>query len=441
MKELRRQWKKQPWEVAPPSRKTVEDMLVANDCRKPTPKKSRRGHTEKVTRYFPGAQVLLDGKEVVLSLLGRAHKFVVEFCQDSASSAIGGSAIGKTETAELVKEAVADFTTHHGKPLATLQDNGSGNNKAAIDFGAGGMLVIKAHPYRPETKGLIEGEFGLFEKKVSAIEIAGETEKEIAQSILKQIVAVYVRLRNQIPRCSVCPFTPQEMMNYQPDAAQKQQAYDQLKAAGERKAQQQEQRMKVSQAFHDLTDQIIKEHRLTGDPRRFKQSLTHVELSVIRNAELQFTVQSSRDNFDEAKRTLAYFSAIARALQAEKDAGRRQVITRRRYALDQEASRKRAEIEACRAEQRKRVEYKKHPEKAMVKILQAEMNLPPNFRARSTLFKGYLKTELQNLIKGNHPAKVRQCLINTEKSIMELGQYSINVRQEMIKMVHDYLKI
>jgi adenine-specific DNA glycosylase len=45
-----------------------------------------------------------------------------------------------------------------------------------------------------------------------------------ARRILKQLVAVYVRLRNQTPRCSVCPFTPQAMLNYQPTAAQQQRA-------------------------------------------------------------------------------------------------------------------------------------------------------------------------------------------------------------------------
>lgn len=439
MKELLQQWKTQPWEMAPPSRKTVEDMLLANGCRETTPGKAS-SHTEKTKRHFPGAQMLLDGKAVLVSFLGQTFKFVVEFCQDAATSNVGGTAIDDTETAELVKAAVAEFTANHGKPLATLQDNGTGNNKAAIDFGADGILVIKAHPYRPETKGLIEGEFGLFEKKVSTIEITGETDKEIAQSILKQILTVYVRLRNQTPRCSVCPFTPQEMMNYQPDATQKQQAFDELKAASERKAKKQEQRLKVSGEFHDLTDSIIKEHRLAGDSLRFKQSLRRIELSVIRETELKFAVQSARDTFDEAKRTMAYFAAIARNLQGEKDKARRLSTARRRYDLDQEASRKRAEIQACLAKQKELDKFEKHPEKELLNFLQAEFNLPPLFRSRSMLHKQAIKRVLTNLLKQNNPEKMQRCLKNTEKLIMESGQYPLNVCYDMIKMVHDYQK-
>jgi transposase InsO family protein len=441
MKELRQQWKTQPWAVAPPSRKTVEDMLAANGCRKPTPRKSATAvHIEKTRRHFPGAQVLLDGKQVLVSLLGQVYTFVIEFCQDMATSTIGGTAIGDTETAELVKAAVADFTAQHGQPLATLQDNGAGNDKAAIDFGAAGIVVIKAQPYRPETKGLIEGEFGLFEKIVSTIEITGTTAQEMARSILKQLVAVYVRLRNQTPRCSVCPFTPQAMLNYQPTAAQQQQAYDQLQAASARQAKQQEQRLKVSQEFHALTDRIIQEYRLTGDRLRFKQSLKHVELAVIREAELQFAVQSARKGFDETKRTLAYFAAIVRNLQVNQDDAQRLATARRRYSLNQQAAQQRAEVQTRRAEQQQRAELAKQPEKALVIFLQAEFNLLPDFRKHSTLHKERLKGTLKHLLKHHKPAQLQRCLENTETAIMTLGQYPLKVRYEMINMVHDYLK-
>jgi len=443
-KHLRRQWKAQPWEVTPPSRKTVEDMLKGNGLREKKAKKSRsassqKGHTEKVKRHFPGAQALLDGKEVLVSFLGQTFEFVLEFCQDMATGTIGGSAIGDTETAKLVKEATDDFCQTHQKPLATLQDNGSGNQKAALDFGADGILVIRAHPYRPETKGLIEGEFGLFEKKVSTIKITGETTKEIAQSVLENIVAVYTRLRNQTPRCSVCPFTPQEMMNYKPGENEKQQAYDQLKEASERKAKQKEQGMKVSQEFHELVDSIIKEHRLEGDSLRLKQSLKYTELSIIREAEKQFAVQSKRDIFDEAKRTMAYFAAIARNMQDKKDEKRRLNTAQRRYALDQVSRQKRAAIEAQLAQQREQSEFEKQPEKLLVSILQSEMNLPQAFRARSTLHKERLNEALEALVKRNNHVQLQRHIQRTEEAIMRLGSYPLNLRNEMVTMIHQYL--
>jgi len=201
--------------------------------------------------------------------------------------------------------------------------------------------------------------------------------KELALSILKQIVAIYIRLRNQTPRCSVCPFTPEKMMNYQP-GENGQQAYDQLKAAIERKEKQQEQRMKVSQEFHDLIDSIIKEQRLEGDSLRFKKCLKHVELNTIREAEQQFAVQSGRDTFDEAKRTMVYFSAIAR-------------------------------------------------------------NMPLSFRACSSLHKNRLRHVLVALLKRNSQKRMQRIVQRTEKEIMNLNHYALDVRDEMVNMVHQYI--
>ena len=189
-----------------------------------------------------------------------------------------------------------------------------------------------------------------------------------------------------------------------------------------------------------MTDRIIQEYRLTGDRLRFKQSLKHVELAVIREAELQFAVQSARDRFDEAKRTLAYFAAIARHLQVNQDNAQRVATARRRYSLDQQAAQQRAEVQTRRVEQQERDVLAKQPEKAIVTFLQAEFNLPPRFRVHSTLHKERLKETLKYLLKQNKPAQLQRCLENTETAIMAFGQYPLSIRYEMIKMIQDYLK-
>jgi hypothetical protein len=220
VKHLRKQWQQQSWLTPAPSRKTIEDMLIANGYRKPKSSSAKKpGYYPKVKRYFPHVQTVLDGKEVVVTLGGDDYPFIMELTKDMATDAIGGYAIGSSETAELVKQAFADHSRNNPSPLAVLVDNGKGNSKAAIDLGASGVLVIKAHPGRAETKGQLEGEFGLFERKVSHIEINGQNEPEKAMSILKKIAEVYLRLRNQTPRCSACPFTPGELMKAKLDPA------------------------------------------------------------------------------------------------------------------------------------------------------------------------------------------------------------------------------
>ena len=97
MKHLKQQWQDQSWITPLPSRKTVEDMLLAGSCRKAKAKPvQKRNYHPAVKRLFPHAQTVLDGKEVMVSLGGREFRFVMEFSKDMATDAIGGFAVGKT---------------------------------------------------------------------------------------------------------------------------------------------------------------------------------------------------------------------------------------------------------------------------------------------------------------------------------------------------------
>ena len=65
MKHLRQQWKNQSWLTPPPSRKTVENMLVGNGCRKVKDRPPKRpGYHPAIKRFFPHVQTVLDGNTV-----------------------------------------------------------------------------------------------------------------------------------------------------------------------------------------------------------------------------------------------------------------------------------------------------------------------------------------------------------------------------------------
>ncbi len=437
MKHMRNHWQKQSWLTPPPSRKTVEDMLLADGCREP---KQRTTHKSQyypaVKRYFPHAQTVLDGKQVIVSLSGQDHSFVMEFSKDMATDAIGGYAVGTSETSELVKRAFYQHCHNHQKPIATLFDNGSGNNKAAIDLGSEGVLVIKAHPYRAETKGQIEGEFGLFEKKVSSITIAGKSEKQQAMSILKTIAEIYLRLRNQTSRCSVCPFTPEKLMKAKLDTSKTENAYQQLKAQQNIKKQQTEQQLKISQQLNDLLESIVKEHQLTGDLLRFKRGLKWVELATIREAESQFAIQSNRDNFNSGKRTMAYFYAIARNMQQQKDQLQKQQTARQRYSLDKKNTKERKKI---RAEIAGKKQKNNQPYLKIIEAMKAEINLPTEFRASSTIFKEQMDQGILSILKRKR--QNQKTLVNkTFDEIMALNEYSIETRYELIEQMKKRIK-
>ncbi len=437
MKHFREKWNRQSWLTPPPSRKAVEDMLLANGCRKPKAKAlPKANYHPPVKRYFPHAQTVLDGKQVVVSLGGQQHPFVLEFSKDMAADAIGGCAVGKSETAELVKSAFQDHCQNHRKPLAALVDNGSGNAKAAIDLGAEGTLMIKAHPYRPETKGQIEGEFGLFARKVSHIKIEGNTQQQQAMNILKTIAKVYLRLRNQTPRCSVCPFTPKKLMKAKVDSIEAEQAYKTLKAQQDRKKTQSERRLKVSAEFHDLVDSIVKEHKLSGDLLVFKKYLKWIELSTIRKAEQQFAVQSRHDNFSPAKRTMAYFSAIARNMQNEKNQTRKQQAARRRYALDKMDKQKREKIKSELREQKEKNLLENQPHLKVISALQAEMALPVEFRKTINIFKNKIDQALLAILRKKQQRQ-KVFIEKIHENIMALSEFSMETRYQLVNQINE----
>jgi len=442
MKDLRSQWKDQSWLTPAPSRKTVEDMLVANGLRKPKaamPKGSKTYYPS-VDRYFPHAQAVLDGKEVVVSLNRTDYPFTLEFSKDIATSAIGGAAVSTSETAEVVKRAFHNHSRQYGRPVAALIDNGKGNLKAAVDLGSEGTLFIKAWPGRPETKGHVEGEFSVFEKKVSHIVIEGETEQKQAMSILKHVSEVYLRLRNQTPRCSVCPFTPQKMMQAKLGSVEAGKAYDVFKERQKIKKKQKEQRLKISEQMKDLAESIVREHRLTGDLLRFKRSLRWIEISTLKEAERAFAVQSGRDIFDPAKRTMAYFFAIARNMQIQKDQERREQTARRRYQLYESAKENRKKVQAALEIQREKQLLEKQPHLKLINALKAELNLPESFRATITIFKNQMDQAILSIIRKK--TQRRQSLIEkTHEAIMGLAYLSLETRYDLIKQVNERIKV
>lgn len=436
MKHLKQQWRRQSWITPLPSRKTVEDMLRAGNCRpiKAKPAQKRDYHPA-IKRLFPHAQTVLDGKEVIVSLDGREFRFIMEFSKDMATDAIGGFAVGKTETAELVKKAFDDHSRSHQQPLAALIDNGSGNKKAAIAMGAEGVLIIKAHPYRAETKGQIEGEFGLFERKVSRIAIDGQNQQQQAMNILKKIAEVYLRLRNQTPRCSTCPFTPQTLMKAKPDSIAEEQAYNLLKAQQDLKREQQEQRLKISGEFSDLLDNIVKEHQLSGDLLRLKKSMKWIEISTVKAAEQQFAVQSMRDTFVDAKRTMAYFYTIAKNMQLEKDQQRKEKTARRRYSLDQQAKAQRQETKLALEKQQRNHMLEKEPHVRVIKAVKSHTNLPPAFRKTMTIFKNNMDEALLAILRKKQQTR-NKFIEKVHKGIMALTEFPLETRQQLIDQIN-----
>ena len=437
MRYLKQQWKKQSWLTPTPSRKTVEDTLLANGFRKPNSRAyEKSSYYEPVKKYFPHVQSVMDGKQVVVHINNNQYTFVMEYSKDIATDAIGGFQVGKTESSDLVKEAFNDHSRNYNKPLSSLVDNGKGNKKAAIDLGAEGTLFINAFPRRPQTKGTIEGEFGLFERTVSHIQIKGKSKEEMALSFLENLSRLYIRLRNKTPRCSVCPFTPNKLMKANLDETEAEKAYLALKEQQEKKQKEQERRLKISDQHHVLLDSIVNEHKLKGDTLRFKRSLRWVEISTLKEAEQVFAVYSLKDNFDESKRKMAYFVAIARNLQEAKDQNRKEQVASRRYSLDQTEKECRDRIQSELSLKKEQQRLEKEPHLRLINAIKAHMNLPEDLRESANLFKKFIDESIESFLrKGKQRQKTLIEKIN--KGIMDLSNLSLNERYQWIEYVNE----
>lgn len=435
MNYLRQQWNQQDWLTPCPSRQTAADILYAAGLRKPKSRpENTRPYYARIKRYFPHVQSVIDGKQVEIQFDGYDYGFILEMSKDMATDAIGGSKVGSTESAELVKQVFSNHCQKYPKPLATLLDNGKGNLKASIDLGSAGTIFIRAFPRRPQTKGQVEGEFGLFERTVSKITITGDSAEEKALSIVKTIVSIYCKLRNQTPRCSNCPFTPERLMKYELDSVSANQIYEIFKKEQDRKNELAEKRLQISAELNDLLEGIVNKYGLSGDVFRFKKSIKWIEISTIKQAEMEYAALSNRDNFDYAKQTTNYFYGIARNLQRKKDEDRKEKTATRRYALDKENKQQREKIQNELIMRRQEKQLQKQPHLELLNAIRAEAYLPPHFRKTITVYKNRMDEAIMSMLK----KKRAVCQMQLDKAyhmILDMTQLSIEERYQYINYV------
>jgi hypothetical protein len=438
VKELKKQWRLQDWLTPPPSRQTVADMLSGNGIRAAEKTRKKFKYHEPVKKFFPNAQACLDGKQIDIAINDHAYCFTVEMAKDLASDAITATDFGASETAELVEKTHGQHCQAYGNALSVLVDNGSGNKKAAVNLGKEGTLVILAYRNRPETKGQLEGEFGRFERLTLPISIQGLDEETMALSFAKATVEMYAMLRNQTPRCSSCPFTPEELMRYQAGDLEIESAYNFLAAHQEQKKKSQEERLRISCERRELMESVVKEHKLRGDLLIFKKALSRIETATIKEAEIAFAVYAKHDHFDESKRTMAYFCGIAKNIQDKKDQQRKVEVAQRRYGLDQKARKVREEIKIARQEFLRRREYDKKPWLALVENLKSETNLAPEFKQFSLFRKNIDRTLSFMSEKGKQ--RFQTMMEKAEQAVMNLAEFSIQTRFSMVAFVKERIK-
>lgn len=418
------------------SRRVITEVLVANGLYEE--KLSRRkypSYKPRLSRYCPNAQLVIDGKEVAIEFMGERYCFNLEMAKDMFSEVITGHSITDEEDVQAVWSVLGQHTHRHGNPLALLLDHDKSNYKVVAE-NLEGIIPIFAFKGCPQTKAVLEGEFGNLEREFGTIRIAGESKRELAKEVLKTTVDLYVSLRNQKPRCSVCHRAPLKLMEEKPSEKEIERAKEELKKRHGRSLALRENPPLKPEKLVLIEDLLTRSKLQVEDRERFFKTMLKYDEKAIREAEAEFYAMSQRDTFPETKRSGQYFAGIVRNKQIELDRERKRELYRRRYSLDEQW---RKERESYRKELKMRKEEKilrKYPERALLDWITCAVNLKESIGYQSSLFMEKIRETLGALLK-KHNFKER--LAQLVDKIMAITDWVIEKRLEVVKKVQEWV--
>jgi hypothetical protein len=183
----------------------IRDILAVGAGRRPK-RRPGRSPDEKATRnalvhFFSGAQWFQDGSPIAITVNGHTFAFNWELAADGWSGALVGASVRKEEDAQAVVEAFEDAVATTGaKPLALTTDNYAANHAPEVAAALGDTLHVRTTLGRPQNDGPVEGAFGNFQQIAPPLVIRGDSDEELARSILTLGLMIYCRATNHRPR-------------------------------------------------------------------------------------------------------------------------------------------------------------------------------------------------------------------------------------------------
>lgn len=191
--------------LIPYGRTMISRILEAYDVRIPKRRAGRspdeialKGQFE---QFFPGAQWTGDGSPLTVWIDGEPFSFNLELLVDTCSAAATGASFRDEEDGAALIEAFDDGVGTTGSPpLALLLDNRFSNHTHEVEVALGDTIKIRATLGRPQTKGHVEGGFGLFSQTAPHLSVDTSDPREIARQILALVVLTWARTLNHKPR-------------------------------------------------------------------------------------------------------------------------------------------------------------------------------------------------------------------------------------------------
>lgn len=185
----------------------VRQILELTGQRKPRQPRRPKSNGEvlrgELERFFPNAQLVADGKQVIIQIGDRRYRFCWELCVDADTGALTGISVRDTEDSQGLLEALANSEVTTGaKPEALLRDNLPANHSEQVEdvLDDKGILGMPSTAYRPENKATVEGAFGLFSQTMPDIRLPSRSARELARRLMFFILFAYCAGRNHAPR-------------------------------------------------------------------------------------------------------------------------------------------------------------------------------------------------------------------------------------------------
>ena len=297
------------------SRKTVREILIANDLHAPQTRTRRPKYHQSLRQRIPNGLVSVDGSEIIVWLDEEAIKFNVELAVDVGSFAHTAFSVGETETSDEVIKVLEGHGANYGVPVGVLSDSFSANISEQVSehLRAHGIEMVPAGPGNPPGNGTVEGAFSQMKEVFGTIRLDASSPRALAKSVLEKLISVYIHMRNRLPLV-VKPLTPEEHMRQGASEQQRSAELQRLKEHKNARARSDEDQSKLDR-LHGLID--YHQFELNADElKRAERSIKFYELEAIGIAEQAFVKAISRKS---SRRSLPYFFGILKRVQQERD--------------------------------------------------------------------------------------------------------------------------
>lgn len=312
------------------SSKTVRDILIANDLYQPDTKQRQPAFYKSLCQRIPNGLLSLDGSDFLLWIDDQALKYNIELGVDAGSFCHTGFEVSRSETADSVINILEQHCKEFGLPLGVVYDHGSANLSAEVKtyLQDKNIEIVAAGPANPKGNGSDEGAFSQLKKTLGKIHLDTSTPEALGKSVLEAILAVYVKMRNQLalrrPRSS-----PLEQMHTPVSEAQRQHERQRLAEHVQSKEKKDNARPKL-----DRLHWVNKCHGLTPEPAELKRAekcIQTYDLEAITKTEEAFLQAVNRDH---NRSNLSYFFGILKNIQQKVDDQRYQDYCRRYYSYE-----------------------------------------------------------------------------------------------------------